>query len=268
MKLVIAIIKPFKLDDVRDALTAIGVAGHDRHRGQGLRPPEGPHRDLPRRRIRRELPAQDQDRGRGRRTSASTRWSRRSPRPPRPARSATARSSSSTSSRPCASAPARPTPTRCRSSSCRASIRGRRMLGGTTMNGRHARRGFGACLLRSLLARALAPAMSPQRRRPKIDAGDTAWMIAATALVLMMTHPGPRAVLLRHGAQEERARHHGAELRGGRAWCRSCGRCSATRSPSRGDGAGARQSRPRVPARHRHGHGAASSPRRSPKSCS
>ena len=27
MKLVIAIIKPFKLDDVRDALTAIGVNG-------------------------------------------------------------------------------------------------------------------------------------------------------------------------------------------------------------------------------------------------
>ena len=27
MKLVIAIIKPFKLDDVRDALTAIGIAG-------------------------------------------------------------------------------------------------------------------------------------------------------------------------------------------------------------------------------------------------
>ena len=36
MKLVIAIIKPFKLDDVRDALTAIGVARHDRRRGQGL----------------------------------------------------------------------------------------------------------------------------------------------------------------------------------------------------------------------------------------
>ena len=59
MKLVIAIIKPFKLDEVRDALTAHRRARHDRHRGQGLRPPEGPHRNLSRRRIRRELPAQD-----------------------------------------------------------------------------------------------------------------------------------------------------------------------------------------------------------------
>ena len=30
MKLVTAIIKPFKLEDVRDALTELGVAGHDR----------------------------------------------------------------------------------------------------------------------------------------------------------------------------------------------------------------------------------------------
>ena len=72
MKLVIAIIKPFKLDEVRDALTARRRARHDRHRGQGLRPPEGPHRNLSRRRIRGELPAQDADRGRGRRPTAST----------------------------------------------------------------------------------------------------------------------------------------------------------------------------------------------------
>ena len=36
MKIVMAIIKPFKLDEVRDALTAIGVARADRDRGQGL----------------------------------------------------------------------------------------------------------------------------------------------------------------------------------------------------------------------------------------
>ena len=39
MKLITAIIKPFKLDDVKDALKGAGVAGHDRHRGAGLRPP-------------------------------------------------------------------------------------------------------------------------------------------------------------------------------------------------------------------------------------
>jgi nitrogen regulatory protein P-II 2 len=67
MKLIAAIIKPFKLDDVREALADIGVSGHHRHRGQGLRPSEGPHRTLPRRRVRRRLPAQDQGRDRRRR---------------------------------------------------------------------------------------------------------------------------------------------------------------------------------------------------------
>jgi Amt family ammonium transporter len=39
----------------------------------------------------------------------------------------------------------------------------------------------------------------------RADTGDTAWMLVASALVLFMT-PGPRALLRRHGAQEERAR--------------------------------------------------------------
>ena len=72
MKLVTAIIKPFKLDEVREALSRDRRAGHHRHRGQGLRPPEGPHRALPRRRVRRRLPAQGEDRGRGRRRRSST----------------------------------------------------------------------------------------------------------------------------------------------------------------------------------------------------
>jgi len=42
MKLVTAIIKPFKLDEVREALSGIGVQRHYRDRSQGLRPPEGP----------------------------------------------------------------------------------------------------------------------------------------------------------------------------------------------------------------------------------
>ena len=49
--------------------------------------------------------------------------------------------------------------------------------------------------------------------KPKLDSGDTAWMLTSTALVLMMTIPGPGAVLRRHGAQEERAGHGDAELR-------------------------------------------------------
>ncbi len=43
MKLIIAIIKPFKLEDVKDAPVRGRGRGHDRHRGQGLRPPEGAH---------------------------------------------------------------------------------------------------------------------------------------------------------------------------------------------------------------------------------
>jgi len=38
---------------------------------------------------------------------------------------------------------------------------------------------------------------------PKLESGDTAWMLASTALVLMMTVPGTCVVLRRHGPQEE-----------------------------------------------------------------
>ena len=65
MKKIEAIVKPFKLDEVREALSEVGVTGPDRHRGQGLRPAEGPHRALPRRRVRGRLPAQGEDRGGG-----------------------------------------------------------------------------------------------------------------------------------------------------------------------------------------------------------
>ena len=39
MKLIVAIIKPFKLDEVKEALHEPRRAGPDRHRGAGLRPP-------------------------------------------------------------------------------------------------------------------------------------------------------------------------------------------------------------------------------------
>ena len=43
--------KPFKLDDVKDALKAAGVTGITVARGPRLRPPGRPHRDLPRSRV-------------------------------------------------------------------------------------------------------------------------------------------------------------------------------------------------------------------------
>ena len=60
MKKIEAIIKPFKLDEVKEALQELGSSGHDRRRGQGFRPSEGSNRTLSRRRIRRRLPAEDQ----------------------------------------------------------------------------------------------------------------------------------------------------------------------------------------------------------------
>ena len=48
MKLLTAIIKPFKMDDVRAALSDIGVQGITVHRGEGLRPSAWAHRTLSR----------------------------------------------------------------------------------------------------------------------------------------------------------------------------------------------------------------------------
>ena len=41
-----AIIKPFKLEEVKEALTELGIEGPNRQRGQGLRTPKGTHGDL------------------------------------------------------------------------------------------------------------------------------------------------------------------------------------------------------------------------------
>jgi hypothetical protein len=108
MKIVMAVIKPFKLDEVRDALTAVGVhgltvtevKGYGRQKGHTeiYRGTEYAVNFLPK--VKIEVAVD---------TARSTRSSRRSPVRPRPARSATARSSSFRSSTPCASAPARPT---------------------------------------------------------------------------------------------------------------------------------------------------------------
>ena len=61
MKKIEAIIKPFKLDEVREALSEFGVTGLTVTEVKGFRPPEGPYRAVSRRRIRGGFPAQDQD---------------------------------------------------------------------------------------------------------------------------------------------------------------------------------------------------------------
>ena len=91
MKKIEAIIKPFKLDEVKEALQEVGLQGIPSPKPR-VRPPEGPHRALSRRRIRGRLPPKvkvevvlpDEP---------SSARSRRSATPPRPAASATARSS-------------------------------------------------------------------------------------------------------------------------------------------------------------------------------
>ena len=109
MKIVMAIIKPFKLDEVRDALTAIGVhgltvtevKGYGRQKGHTeiYRGAEYAVSFLPKIKIEVAVPSEQADKA-----------SRPSPRLPGPDRSATARSSSSSSTMRFVSAPAKPTP--------------------------------------------------------------------------------------------------------------------------------------------------------------
>ena len=49
MKLVMMIIKPFKLDDLREALSELGIAGMTVTEVKGFGRQKGPHRALPRR---------------------------------------------------------------------------------------------------------------------------------------------------------------------------------------------------------------------------
>ena len=111
MKLITAIIKPFKLDELREALEEIGVHGMTATEAQGYgrqkghteiyRGAEYVVRFLPKVKIEVAVPDD--------RAEAVV---EASPRPRARARSATARSSSRRSNASSASAPARPTPTR------------------------------------------------------------------------------------------------------------------------------------------------------------
>ncbi len=107
MKLITAIIKPFKLDEVREALSAIGVQGITVTEVKGFGRQKG-HTELYRGaeyvvdflpKVKIEVVVK--------RWTSIAAW-RPSSRRPAPARSATARSSSTTSSRSSASAPAKP----------------------------------------------------------------------------------------------------------------------------------------------------------------
>ncbi len=55
MKKIEAIIKPFKLDEVKDALNEIAIQGMTVTEVKGIRKTERPRRGLPRRRIRHRL---------------------------------------------------------------------------------------------------------------------------------------------------------------------------------------------------------------------
>ena len=78
MKLITAIIKPFKLDDVKDALKAAGVTGITVDGGPRLRPPGRPHRDLPRSGVQDRLRPQGVPRASSWTTTRSTASSTRS----------------------------------------------------------------------------------------------------------------------------------------------------------------------------------------------
>ena len=93
MKLVTAIIKPFKLDEVREALAAVGVQGITVTEVKGFGRQKG-HTEL--------------YRGAEYVVDFLPKVKKPSRNPPAPARSATARFSSSTSNKSFASAPAKP----------------------------------------------------------------------------------------------------------------------------------------------------------------
>ncbi len=112
MKLVVAIIKPFKLDDVKAARAGLRCARPDDHRSAGLRSSARSHRGVPRRGVHDRLRAEGEDRDSWwttvrRRPSPSASWKR-----PAPARSATARCGSFPSTRSSGFARAKPALTR------------------------------------------------------------------------------------------------------------------------------------------------------------
>lgn len=61
MKLVTVVIKPFKLEDVREALSSMGIQGLTVTEVKGFRPSERPRGALSRRRIQRQFSTESED---------------------------------------------------------------------------------------------------------------------------------------------------------------------------------------------------------------
>ena len=115
------------------------------------------------------------------------------------------------------------------------------------------------------IALGCVPALAEAAPPPKIDAADTAWMIAATALVLMMTIPGLALFYCGMVRKKNVLATMAQSLRCATPRARCCGWSSATRLAFSGEGAVIGNLDRAVPARHRHGVDPARSPRPSPK---
>ena len=216
MKLVSAIIKPFKLDEVRDALTGVGVSGltvsevkgFGRQKGQTeiYRGAEYLVSFLPK--VKIEIVVDDSP-GRARHRGHPEGRPHRQDRRRQDLRHRR-------SSRRCASAPARPAPTRCEPISRsihEQANQARQRTRQTTREIKCSRRSLrvGALLACALTladaARGLRRRQARHRyRRHRLAAG-------RHGAGADDEHPGPGAVLRRHGAQEERAGDGRAGLR-------------------------------------------------------
>jgi Nitrogen regulatory protein P-II len=111
MKLVTAIIRPFKLDEVRDALTKLGVQGLTVTEVRGYGRQKGTRKSI----AARNTLSASYRRSRSRSPAYPIKWtrsSRQSSRPRKAERSATARSLCTASTMRYVFAPAKPTPTR------------------------------------------------------------------------------------------------------------------------------------------------------------
>ena len=201
MKLIMAIIKPFKLDDVREALTPLGVQGltvsevkgFGRQKGQTeiYRGAEYHVNFLPKVKIEVVVP-DDLDRpgDRGDHQVRPHRQDRRR----------------------------QDFRHRYRTRDAHPHRRGRRR---STLNDKNKGNRYdestppylGTCGALLPLLLAAVPAFAEDAARPRSTPATPPGCSTSTALVLLMTVPGPGAVLCRHGAQEEHPRHADAVLR-------------------------------------------------------
>ena len=104
--LVTAIIKPFKLEEVKEALRGAGILGLTVERDPGLRPPRRQDRSLPRQRVQDRVRPEGHDRSARRHQRRRQGDRHHRPAAPAPERSVTARSGRRRSTGSCASVPA------------------------------------------------------------------------------------------------------------------------------------------------------------------